>query len=305
MSKILFALFLLFSGFFLAGQIPVSAEVSGVHGCQLLAHNMQDMEMPMMKAEGAVADLKTEPAVITAGTPSTLTVSIKDNDGKPAQELSITHERILHVIIVSGDFNVFSHIHPEDFGPVTTEMKKTAQFQVRYIFPKAGRYLIGLDFAVKDQPYSRHFVVDVAGEPQMGALTKDFSRGKSFGVYNVTLTSEPGSIMAGKEVILTYLLKRDGEPVTDLEPYLAATMHVGIISTDLKQFMHEHGMLPGMTDMGEMHRHQMMPGMMIPDKFGPLIEVHTVFPTRGAYEIFGEVKHQGKVIVTHFMVEVE
>jgi hypothetical protein len=243
-----------------------------------------------------------EPAKFNAGMPVTITVSIQDSEGKPAAEIAPTHDRILHVIIVSEDFTIFSHIHPEDLGPVTPDMKKTAQFPVRYTFPKAGRYLIGVDFGVKEQSFSKRFVIDVAGDSKMGAPTADFSRAKRFGEYDVTLTSVPAAIAAGKEVVLTYVVKKDGQSVSDLEPYLAATMHVALISTDLNYFMHEHGMVPGMS---AAHAHHMMHDMSVPSAFGPEIKVSTTFPAKGVYHIFSEAKHRDKVIVTHFMVEVE
>lgn len=92
---------------------------------------------------------------------------------------------------MSEDFSVFAHIHPEDFGPITPEMKKAAKFTVRYIFPREGQYLIAVDSAVKDIPFSEHFTIDVTGEPKMGSFKKDFFREKQFGDYKVKLTSKP------------------------------------------------------------------------------------------------------------------
>jgi len=300
MLPVPFAVMLVCAVIVLASQNRAVAEVSGMQHYQHYAHHAQDVQVPAVKTEGTVVGLKMEPAKFNAGMPVTITVSIQDSEGNPAAEIALTHDRILHVIIVSEDFTIFSHIHPEDLGPVTPDMKKAAQFPVRYTFPKAGRYLIGVDFAVKDQSFSKRFVLDVAGDSKMGALTSDFSRAKKFGEYDVTLTSVPATIVAGKEVVLTYMFKKDGLNVADLEPYLAATMHVAFISTDLNYFMHEHGMVPGMPAAHAHHMHG-----MVPEKFGPAIDVHTVFPAKGAYHIFSEAKHRGKVIVTHFMVEVE
>lgn len=271
------------------------------------AHHAEDMqgmkEMPSMKSGEPVAVLKTDPVVVKTGVPETLTVSITDAGGRPAQDLAMTHDRAMHVIIAGSDFTVFSHIHPEDFGPITDEMKRTAQYHVSYIFPKSGRYIVGIDFAVKDRAYSRHFIIDVAGGPGMGATAKDFLRQKKFGAYDVTLTTVP-EIIAGKETALIYRFNKDGAPVGDLEPYIAAVMHVAVISVDLKQFIHDHGFLPGMPDMA-MQSHHMMHAMPLPRAFGPEIKVPVTFPAPGAYVIFGEVKHKGKVIVTKFMVDVK
>ena len=183
----------------------VAAQAAGIDAKALYAHHAHDSEdtndMPFMKSESPVVTLKPVPAMIATGVPETLTFSITGDDGKPLEDLSITHERLLHVVIASKDFTIFSHIHPEDSGPVTPAMKKAAQYPVKYVFPKAGSYIVGIDFAVKDNPYSRHFEIDVSGAPKMGALKTDFSRQKKFGVYDVTLSSAPEAVSAGKEVL--------------------------------------------------------------------------------------------------------
>jgi hypothetical protein len=115
------------------------------------------------------------------------------------------------------------------------------------------------------------------------------------------LTAKPKTIRAGKEVILSYTFKKLNKPVTDLESYLSAPMHVAIISADLKYFKHEHGEVYGMPP----GHHKNSMHTTAPDNFGPGIEVHTVFPSKGSYQIFGQAQHHGKVILTSFMVRVE
>ncbi len=249
-----------------------------------------------------IATIKTEPENITTETPTRIVFSITDRQRKPITDLTIHHDRLIHVVIASQDFNVFAHIHPQDFGPITPEMKEAAQYPVRFTFPKAGRYIIGIDFAVSGHPVSKHFVVHVVGEPEMGHPTKDLDREKRFGDLDVKFSSSPERITSGKEVTLTYLFTRNGKTVTDLEPYLAAPMHLAIISEDLGHFIHTHGEIPGMSPMGH-HEHEMQ--MKVPKKFGPRLEAPVVFPTKGLYQIFAQVGHQGKVILTSFMVEVE
>ena len=296
--KILFAAFFISSVIFLLGQNRVSAEISGMHEHQDMQH------MHTMSGEEIIADIKTDPERIHVGSLTNIVFSIKDHGGKPAEELSVHHDRILHVIIASQDFSIFAHIHPEDFGPIIPEMKKFARYPVRFTFPKAGSYIIAIDFAVKEQLISKHFLIDVAGEPKMGFPSRDLSREKRIGDLNVTLASMPERIKAGKEVLLSCIFRKNGESVTDLEPYLSAPMHLAIISSDLTHFMHTHGEVPGMASMGH-DAHHMQMKMSVPDKFGPTVEIHVVFPTKGLYQIFGQVGHQGKVIVTSFMVEVE
>lgn len=263
----------------------------------------QMKDMHMMKASEVVVDLETVPAEIKAGAEAKILFTIKDGEGKPVQDLQITHDRLVHVVIASADFTVFAHIHPDDFGPLTDEMKKKAEYPVRFTFPKAGHYIIAIDTAAKDNLISEHFTVDVEGGPGMGPLTKDLSRKKKFGDLSVTLATVPETITAGKEATLKYIIRKDNEPVTDLEPFLSAPMHVAIISSDLETFIHEHGELPG-ASMGHEHMGHMM-HMDVPKKFGPEIDISVVFPAKGLYQVFSQVGHNGKVAVLSFMVEVQ
>ena len=294
------AVTMFFGGLFLVGESQAFAEMSGMQGHQ--HEGMQQLHGG--SGSKVIAGIKTDPERITEGTLTTVMLSFKDREGKPVQDLTIHHDRLIHVVIASQDFSVFAHIHPQDFGPITPEMTKTAQYPVRFTFPKAGRYIIGIDFAVKNEPLSKHFLVDVAGESKMGPPKQDFSRGKRFGDLDVTFATTPERITSGKEVTLSYIFRKNGEPVTDLEPWLSAPMHLAIISADLAQFIHTHGELPGMPTM-EHHEEHMQMKMTVPEKFGPKVEVHVVFPAAGLYQIFGQVGYHGEVIGTSFMVQVE
>ncbi len=269
--KILFAALFISGVLFLMGQSRAYAQKSGMH------EDMDVQHVHTMSGEGVIADIKTDPEHIPVGSLTNILFSIKDHGGKPIEDLSVHHDRILHVIIASQDFSVFAHIHPEDFGPITPEMKKFARYAVQFTFPKAGRYIIAIDFSVKEQLISKHFLIDVAGKPKMGSPSRDLSREKRFGDLNVTLASMPARIKAGKEVMLSCLFRKNGESVTDLEPYLSATMHLAIISSDLTHFMHTHGEVPGMAAMGHGEHHMQMK-MTVPNKFGPKVDIHVVFP---------------------------
>jgi len=247
-----------------------------------------------------VVHLETTPTGITVGTPVEMEVHIENRNGKPVEGLTVHHESILHAVIVGKDLNVFAHIHPEDIGPVTDEMLRRATFPVRFTFPKAGKYLIGLDFGTADGPYSKTSSIKVDGQPKMGEPKIDFSTEKDFGEYRVTLKISPENIKAGRETTLRYMVKKKEKPVTNLDPYLGAPMHLAVVLADLKQFIHAHGVTPGEphSPMGHMHAEPS-------GKFGPEIEAVIVFPVKGIYKIFSQVKHHGKVILFDFMVNVQ
>ncbi len=287
----------------LVASLSAFSETPAMHEHHHAGHEGMQMNEMQMKAMEIAVDMETVPAEPKAGSETTILFTIRDGEGKPVQDLQITHDRLIHVVIASADFTVFAHIHPEDFGKITDEMKKKAEYPVRFTFPKAGQYIVAVDTAAMDNIISEHFTVDVGGGPKMGTFAKDLSRQKKFGDLSVSLETVPETITAGKEATLKYIFRRDGQPVTDLEPYLAAPMHAAIISSDLENFMHEHGELPGAST-GHAHMTHMM-HMNVPKKFGPEIDVPVVFPVRGLYQIFSQVQHRGKMAVLSFMVEVQ
>ncbi len=277
------------------------SETVSMHEHHHAGHDDMQMKEMQMKASEITVDIETVPAELKAGNNSKIIFTIKDGEGKPVQDLQVTHDRLLHVIIASADFTVFAHIHPDDSAPISDAMKKKAEYPVSFTFPKAGQYIVALDTAAGGNMISEHFTIDVGGEPKMGQLVKDFSREKKFGDLSVTLSTVPEKITAGEESTLKYVIKKDGKPVTDLEPFLSAPMHVAVISSDFDNFIHEHGVLPGSPKHG--HTAHMM-HMNVPKKFGPEIDVPVVFPTSGVYQIFSQVGYKGDVIVLSFMVEV-
>ena len=249
--------------------------------------------------ESVSVRVETNPKLISAGTPVSITVRLEDRKGGPLHGLRAHHERILHAVIIGKDLNVFAHIHPEDLGALTSEMLDTATFPLRYTFPKAGAYIMGIDFATEDGIYGKTAHLTVFGKPLMEAAKIDFSRTKNFGPYRVTLATSSKSIKAGEETVLAYRIEKDGMPVTDLQPYLGAPMHLAVVRADLTQFTHIHGVLPGETQAHDNHMH-----VMPPEKFGPEIDADVIFPSMGIYKIFGQAQHRGKVLLFDFMVEV-
>jgi copper resistance protein D len=245
--------------------------------------------------------LDTKPDTVIAGKPAAMTVRIKAPDGSPFRGIAFMHQRILHAVIISKDLDFFAHIHPEDSGPVTTDMITKASFPLLFTFPRAGDYLIGLDFATDDSFYSRTFHLHVAKAPEMGVTRIDFSTQKDFEGYKVTLRVTPEEIHSGEDTTLRYIIENNGKPVTDLEPFLGASMHLAVVSEDLKVFIHSHGTVPGSPHDHHDHMHAPPP----PEKFGPEIEADVVFPAKGVYKIYSQVEHQGKVLLFDFMVKVQ
>lgn len=234
-----------------------------------------------------------------AGKPAKLRISIKEADGSPAA-LSIEHERLLHVIVVSADMKDFSHIHPDDEAGYSDSAARNADFTVTHTFSRAGEYIIAIDYMHGLVHESRRLPLKVTGSPMQGQLTR-YDLGYRDAGYDVQLRLIPP--LSGDISTLQFTIKKDGEFATDLAPYLGAAMHVAIVKDDLSQFIHAHGEVhPPGTPPPSSVSHQHAPP---PSRFGPVIESHLAFPEPGLYWIFGEFKHGKRVVTGRFTVRVE
>jgi methionine-rich copper-binding protein CopC/putative copper export protein len=255
----------------------------------------------------ARTQLATSPEALAPNVPTTLTFTLRDYQGNPVQDLVLDHNRILHVVIASKDFSVFSHIHVEDFGPVTAEMLKTATFPVHYTFPKPGEYLVSADYTERAYLFSNQFYLNVGPSSTMSAPASDsFSLQENVHGYEVTLKTSPARLKAGAPATLDYHVEKDGKPLTRMNPYLAVPMHISIIREDLMGFLHIHGLLP-VSFLGKLLGENIHAShLLLPNKFGPDIEATNFsFPSAGVYHIFGEFSVAGKIVVSQFTVRVE
>ncbi len=284
-------MFLFISGFFIIlWNIKDWAQAGDDH-----PHHIESRKGSLRQGVKDIVQLET-PKELEARKPATLVYRINNSDDKPAQNLIPSHERMVHMMIISEDFEVFSHIHPEDFGEITSRMLEEGRFPLTYTFPKAGRYLIATNFSSENQDFSKEFIVQVGEKTRMQAAKDDFSRERDIEGYRITLSYAPNVITIGKEVSFNFHIEKDGEPVTNLEAYLSAPMHIAVVFSDLGDFIHAHGEWP-MVPHGKSHG-------IITNHFGPNVKTQIVFPKRGRYQLFGEFKHDGKIIVSKFMVAV-
>lgn len=229
--------------------------------------------------------------------PVTLHIALEDINGTPLT-LVDQHERWLHTIIISEDFTTFEHMHPEDFAELSQEAINAARFEMPYVFPRSGTYLVALDFATPEGAGTAHTRVDVGGHSWDQLLRESFrndtTQVQDFGAYTVQL-DVPANIAAGAHVTLQYTISNSSGAVSDLEPYLAAAMHIAAVRKDLQHFQHTHGV-------AQAPWWRFSP--RLPEQFGPVVTVHLAFPEPGLYHVFGEFQHQGAVTVTHFAVHV-
>ena len=200
-----------------------------------------------------------------------LTFRIIGPDNAPLKDYTRTHDKDLHLIAVRRDLTGFQHVHPQlgPDGTWTTSVDLTAG---------AWRVFADFDPAGEVAPLTLGTDLHVSGSFDPQPLPKQSATATVDG-YTVALK---GSLSPGTDTQLTLSVSRDGRPVTNLQPYLAAYGHLVALRQGDLAYLHVH---PD-GEPGDGHT-----------KAGPDIVFHTTAPSAGSYRLFLDFKH-GDVVRT-------
>lgn len=252
------------------------------------------------------------PPQIQAGKPATMTLRIVDKTtGKPVNDFDIVHAKKLHFIVVSSDLQFFNHIHPQLVGD--------GKFQIKTTLPTGGTYRLYADYKPRGEEGEVALQeIEVAGAKPISStrLTPDAMKNgwlvrnvtshdegleptKNAAKYQVALMPMPFPIAAKEDVMLHFQVRdANGKPLAKLEPYLGAQGHCVILQPNAQTYLHTH----------PLDSHHQMEGMKMsaPSGENSASEVmfHTNFPSAGLYKIWGQFKHNGKIISAPFVVKV-
>ena len=258
-----------------------------------MGHEAKEMPMEDMMKQQTIKEsdfhvtLTSSPAIIQAGKPFTLKIALHDKAGRHIKDLQVSHERILHVILVSEDLEEFKHVHPEDSGPLSQKQIISGEFSIPLTLSKSGRYRVLVDANRSGSEVSTTNWLNVSGTSSALLIKKDLTRDKLFDKYKVVLNVQPRMPKTGEEIHLSYYLERNGKQALETDKFLGADMHLVITSLDLSTMIHTHGLRSATQEnlLGE-------------------IDGHYTFPFPGLWKIYGQFQHKGKVVTTEFMVEV-
>ena len=208
---------------------------------------------------------------------ATVSFRILGPDGEPLTDYATLHDKKLHFIVAKRDLSGFQHVHPT-MDPRGTWTAKLSL--------DAGQWRTFADFdpAGKDPQLTLGADLSVAGDAAPRPLPKP-STTDTVGDYTVTLD---GDAVAGGDSKLTLTVAKDGEPVTDLQPYLAAYGHVVALRDGDLAYLHVHP--DGEPGDGN-------------TKPGPGITFHIDFPSEGSYRLYLDFKHGDVVRTAEFTVE--
>ncbi|MEU8180010.1 hypothetical protein AB0B85_02350 [Micromonospora sp. NPDC049044] len=197
-------------------------------------------------------------------------------DGRPVTGYEVAHDKTMHLIVARRDLSGFRHVHP-DLAPdgtwrVDTPLTGPGQWRAFADFtPTGGEPLtLGVDVTVPGELTER---------PLPAPATSTTVDG-----YTVTLTGSP---QPGRTAPLTFTVSRDGQPVTDLEPYLGAYGHLVALRRGDLAYLHVH---PDGTP-GD--------GRTRP---GPTVGFLAEVPSAGSYRLYLDFQHGGTVHTAEFTV---
>jgi hypothetical protein len=268
-------------------------------------------------------EFSTSPAELKAGRPATWQLRFRDADrDQPVTDFEVTHEKRLHLIVVSKDLAWFNHVHPDYLGDGT--------FTVLVTLPRAGAYKMYADFTRSGggQEVLQHEIAATDGgdspvvSPQGDAETKEERWTVQRAVahpegqpdapdgpaYQVAFMTEPDELLAGRGAMLHFQVRdTTGQAIRDLQPYLGALGHAVILSNDTNTFLHAHPTEtkdePHETGHGESAAHASDHSAHAhgsAHECGPDVMFHTTFPAAGGYKAWGEFKHGNRIIVAAF-----
>lgn len=200
-----------------------------------------------------------------------LKVHLEDKEGN-APKLEVTHEELIHLIIVSEDLNEYYHLHPVQINDFTFEKEIFLTGHSYRAFvdinPKGKAYIIepipfGVNSVSQSHNHHKHSVLQVDRQ-----LTKEV-QGKTVEFFH-------DQFEVGKDITLTFNNK-NATP----EPYLGALGHVVIIDDEVQEFIHVH----------------------------PISDNETVFEAYfdkpGIYKLWAEFKFDEEVIAFPYVIEVK
>jgi hypothetical protein len=154
---------------------------------------------------------------------------IEGPKGKPVLDFTQEHEKDLHFILVNRDLTIFHHVHPTRAADGTWSIELPAL--------PAGSYRAVADFHVAHGPrLALGTDLSVPGNYTPTVLAEPANTSTVDG-YEIAMHSETRK---GGEVKIALTVRKDGEVITDLQPYLGAFGHLVAMRSGDLAYAHVH-----------------------------------------------------------------
>jgi len=231
-------------------------------------------------------EIEAKPKKPEVGRPVDLVLTVRER-ARPKEIVAafdVTHEKLLHLMIVRDDLGVYAHEHPEQ--------QPDGSFTLRYAFPTAGRYQLFADTAPRGRgSHVLMTTLDVKGPSpsRFSVFSAPISAPVVVEGVKASLAIGVGGLVAREQTVMTVDLTDavSGAPVVDLQPYLGAMGHLVLVHEDGETYVHSH---PDDTARGG----------------GPngSVSFVTRFARAGLYRAWAQFRRSGKILTADFVVRV-
>ena len=217
-----------------------------------------------LRSEGGHT-LEVSPLTVAPARPFDLALTITGPAGKPVRDFEVEQDKRLHLILVRRDLTSFQHVHPR-LGP-------NGVWRLRMRIPRPGPYRLYADYKTdgRRRTLSTPIVVDGAVAPlPFGRPRSTVSAGDG---YRVTMRRD------GERI--TFAVGRRAQAVGGLERYLGSKGHLVALR---------------LSDLAYLHTHP------VPGARGNTVPFDIELTPRGAYRLFFQFRHGGRVHTAAFTV---
>jgi len=220
----------------------------------------------------------------------------------PILHYGVDMTKLLHLIIVSDDFEEFFHVHPV--------LGADGHFTIDQSFPRAGHFQAYVDCepqGLGQQVFRFAFSVGDASAPRTPSLGATGPR-VDVGPYTVTLSTT--QLGVGKDNDISVHVFRNGKPARDLHPYLGALAHAVFLDARDLTYIHVHpgalgaaamDSMPGMPGMGDMSGMD-MPALPDSAHSSPDMSLHVTVRESGTYKLWLQFRGGSTLYVAPFVI---
>lgn len=233
--------------------------------------------------------VRLDPPQPQIGAPLHLTMNFSDGGtGLPIDDFVTDHDALMHLVVANDDGSFFLHTHPPRVA--------AGVFAIDLTLTRPGVYTALAEIARIDsgiQVLRASFTVagsapEIAAAPGVGTRTIDG--------LQVSLDAGPTPIKANRQTTLTFSFRNADGPIRDLHPWLGMAGHLLARSDDGAIFAHVHA--------AEQMPPPGRPIVVDSYAYGPDIRFAYTFPQPGRYYVWGQFKHNGRVLTVPVTLEV-
>jgi len=226
---------------------------------------MSDEMVPGLAAADEDLQLIADRDVQRAGVETMYRFRIAGEDGT-VTDFDVEHTKRMHLIVVRRDFAGFQHLHPR--------MVADGTWETPLQLDDSGTYRVFADFVIDGDKHTLGTDLFVGGDyrpERLPALDHHADAGDGYAV------ELEGEVAAGEESTIEFVIRHDGDIVTDIPEYLGARGHLVALRDGDLAYLHVHA---------DEER----------------LSFEADFPTPGAYRLFLQFQHGGEVRTAAFTV---